>query len=171
MIFKRKNRKMVKLVFRTSREYGRGKYNDVIPLCHQMLEIEPTDKYALNTIAECYARIGDVEKAIEGFNKIIKIEPDDFRALRWLSDLHQKRDEHDEAYEYAVRALSNIKEDETPKIDIIFLKIMNLIPKFKGIYNKAMDDFKNADESREVWIEYAKKYIKWYQDKKSVTIH
>ena len=66
------------------------KYEDAIKCYKEVLNIDSKDKHTWFNIGHAYRIINDYDKAIESFEKVCNIEPDNKEALVYLKKLKKK---------------------------------------------------------------------------------
>ncbi len=64
-------------------------YGGQIAVFENMLKSRPDDASVLNMLAELYLKKGDTEKALQHYEKIVELAPDDMEALRDLADVYE----------------------------------------------------------------------------------
>jgi len=83
-------------------------YTTAEQLIHERLKVTENDTVILSLLAHVYEKRGQIRESIQLHRRVLNIDPDNSNSLNsagYLLALHGKREEHDEAYRYLVKAL------------------------------------------------------------------
>lgn len=105
----------------------------VLDLIHSAQENEPNNASLYNAEAQAYKEMGDIDKAIELYEKSYKINPDYVFGLYSIGELY-----YEEALEF---------QEEASADDISDTQYYALLEKMEESLKKAMDPFERAFES------------------------
>lgn len=157
------------LMMKISQAVGRGDSSAVISNCERILESYPRDLFALAMLAEYSNRLEQQNKAIEYAKQALEIDPNSLSMSRLLADIYYKLEEYDHAYDYVNRALSvhpthKYRSYRTTPLSWL-IKIVALLPKYRGLYQKSTNEFKALDAYEKEWLEWAQEYKTWYEEK------
>ena len=64
---------------------------EIIEQYKEYLKADPTDKYIMMKIGNLYRAMGDLDKAIEYYKKILELDPNDYDALKSRHSIHPYR--------------------------------------------------------------------------------
>ena len=135
--------------------YEQEKYREAATKFEAFLEKNPTIYQVNINIGNCYREMGEYDKAIEVYNKIldeVKADKGSFegdesaaRALGSLGEIYVKKGDLEKASEYLKQAIDIFPEDEVLAFNVgeIFFK--------QGEVDKAIEYFKLAVEIKESW--------------------
>jgi len=135
--------------------YNQKKYAESVAKFEEFMGKNPT-VYLINiNIGNCYREMGEYDKAIEAFNKILeKVKEDQesiegnedaARALAGIGETYFKQGDLEKAGEYLTQAVDNFPEDETLAFNVgeIYFK--------QGETDKAIEYFLLAIKIKESW--------------------
>lgn len=135
--------------------FNQEKYSEAVPKFEEFLAKNPTIYQVNINIGNCYREMGEYEKAIEAYNKVLdkvmeekgSYEGDDSsaRALASIGETYVKQGDYSKANEYLKQAIDLLPNDETLAFNVgeIFFK--------QGETDKAIEYFKLSIQIKDNW--------------------
>ena len=100
-----------------------GKNQAINMLKQEILNNNSGDLDALFQIGQTYEQSGDFQKAIENYEKVIKVDQNDVEVLYLIGRNYSDLDNIDKAIEYLEKAM---------KIDSTYKEVLDLLQKLKS---------------------------------------
>src|SRR5712692_1199648 len=155
----------LKVQFQVARRVGRKDYDGAIHGLERALSGSKNDTPYLELIAQCHHWAGRDEMAIASAKKALDIDPMSFGAVKFLSEIHARRTEHELAAQYVRRGLENFPEP-LPTMPRVFFGILRLasfaFPRVKAVEKKAKENISDPNRNNNEWYAWAKQYLAWY---------
>uniref|UniRef100_A0A674PET7 DnaJ (Hsp40) homolog, subfamily C, member 3b n=1 Tax=Takifugu rubripes TaxID=31033 RepID=A0A674PET7_TAKRU len=92
--------------------YHQGEYSATINVLGRVIEISPWDPESRELRAECYIRMGDLQKAIQDLTPTTRLRNDNRAAFLKLSMLHYSLGEHHESLNHVRECLKLDQDDK-----------------------------------------------------------
>ncbi|TWW63029.1 dnaJ homolog subfamily C member 3b [Takifugu flavidus] len=92
--------------------YHQGEYSATINVLERVIEISPWDPESRELRAECYIRMGDLQKAIQDLTPTTRLRNDNRAAFLKLSMLHYSLGEHHESLNHVRECLKLDQDDK-----------------------------------------------------------
>lgn len=155
----------VKSDFKVAVLTGAGKIEEAILELKKSLTGTGDDVYILSLIADFYYHSDRPKKAIEYADKVIAIDEKNFDANALLAMIYANLKDHEFALCYIRVALENFPEP-MPAPPKFMLRIVSLVGfifgKPKHWAKKLEAEASNPNRSRQEWLDWATKYMRWY---------
>ena len=151
---------------RASKAIGSKNYDVVIEVFKKRIEINEADSEALSMLAHCYEWKGDKETALEYANKQLSQNPKDFYMLLLVARYWFEKNNEDQTYNYACRALENVpraEPEDIPKALYFILKLLSVFKKFRRLPSLAKKGDLNFKKHYKESIQWAWQYKQWYE--------
>jgi len=165
------------LQMKVARCMGRKDYAQALEYLGQMKQSEDANPYTLSMIARCHEGAGDLDSAITAANDALSIDSGHFYSLQLLARVHLARKDYENAKEYVQRALQSYPEPlpGPPRFFFWILRVLSVFPAIRRVEEQARADLEDPNKDTKEWYEWAKKYLKWYEeefgDKAEPTVH
>jgi len=112
--------------------YNEGKYSRVIELCNMRLKEYPDITSGRVVLARAYFHSGQIESSEKEFHRVLRIDPDNMVALKYLGDIRFKDGDESSAFSYYGRVqkldprsnglTSELKREEPEETRVLSLK-------------------------------------------------
>ena len=116
------------------------KFDDAITACQSLTETYPNSAVLNITIGKCYFELGQIEQAIERYQKAIKINPKCVAAFVMLSQTHSAQGDADQAIKNLQKAINLEPECAETRLN------MGMLLKDKGKLEAAIESYQRAIE-------------------------
>lgn len=155
----------LKVQWELARRLGRKDFDGAIRVLEQALDGGSMDAHYVEMIAHCHYWAKREEMAIASATRALHMDPKSFGAMKFLSEIHARRADHDTAAQFVRRALEHYPEPlpQTPKAFLQVLRAISFIfPRLKPFAARAQEDIGNPNKSTEQWYAWAKEFLAWY---------
>jgi tetratricopeptide (TPR) repeat protein len=168
-----------KVLANAERYVQQGKLQNAITEYEKIIKADPKDLTVLNTIGDLYARVGQVEQAIdyfkrvgdrystEGFTvkaiamykKLTKLSPSAYDSVQRLAELYTQQGLYSDArQQYLIVADQHMRKSELQDAARIFQRVLELDPENTAMQNKLADLYErtgNKEEARNMFFRSA----------------
>jgi hypothetical protein len=154
-----------RLLARLATATGAHRHRDVIAICDEILRDDPQSILTLAMRATAEEAAGRIREAALSWHLVLEFEPNNFHALRKLTDLHRGAGAPTLARTYATRAVKASANVRLAGGSLRFLRLIDLL--FGASTNTTTNDIAAVameDETRiraddERWIDNARAFI------------
>jgi len=87
-------------------QYSIGRFAEAAASFESAAELNPTDMTVLNSLVNCYEKVGEEAKKIRTFERALAVNPQMFSALYNLGLIYQEKGEQEKSRDYFRRALA-----------------------------------------------------------------
>jgi len=153
---------------RASKAIGSRNYDLAIEEYKKIIAADEKDSFALTMLAACYEWKGDMETALKYANQTLAQNPKNFYMLLLAARYWSNKDDEDQTYNYACRALENVPREEFENIRKVINFIFGLcsiFKKYRGLEARAKKDEIEFKKYYKESIEWAIQYKQWYEAK------
>ncbi len=156
---------------------GRKDYAQALEHLSQIKKSEEPNPHTFSMIARCHEGAGDLDAAIAAANNALSIDSGHFYSLQLLTRVYLVRKDYEKTKEYVQRALQSYPEPlpGPPRFFFWILRILSVFSAIRRVDKQAREELEHPNKDTEEWYEWAKKYLKWYEeefgDKAEPTVH
>jgi tetratricopeptide (TPR) repeat protein len=160
-----------KLEMRSEIAKGKRNWESVIAINKRIISIDKENPFAYYEIALAYEQINNTEASLEYAKSAFEINPKYFFTIQLLTRLYSTLNDNKKTYEFAKLSLANMPEEVSPpsKNIIKILRLFSMIPIMDKIHKQLSKERANWGNWRNEWVEWATKYMIWYENSKSST--
>ncbi|MCP4495104.1 MAG: hypothetical protein GY820_48555 [Gammaproteobacteria bacterium] len=152
---------LFKLEMAIAKAMGNKNYSFAIE-CYKELHEKRKDAYSLYGIANCYKKMGNLDKAIEYSNESLTVDENNFESVKLLVGVYHEKKQYPEAYDHVIKAI-NIKsemENDIPFYLSFILKLLSVVPKFRNAEQSLKKSLQHNDE----WMDWANEFKRRYEN-------
>ncbi len=152
---------------KASKAVGSKNYDLAIEEYKRILEANEKDQFALTMLAHCCEQKDDKINALNYASRVLDQDPNDFEMLMLSARFWSELGDEDRSYNYACRVVENAPQlyPELPTWVLKILKALLTFKKFRGLEDKAKNDWSNHEHYKKDSLEWAKQYKAWYEVK------
>jgi tetratricopeptide (TPR) repeat protein len=162
---------------KAARCLGRKDYARAIEYYERVKESEDPNPYTLCMMAQCSEWAGDSESAIRIAKEALAIDSTQFESHKLLAEIYLARKDYEKTKWHVQNALHNYPEPlpSPPRLFFRLLRLLSILPAVRRVEKAAIDEIKDPNKDTRKWFEWAKEYLKWYEeqfgDKAEPTVH
>jgi tetratricopeptide (TPR) repeat protein len=154
--------------FELSRLIGRRDYSGAIRYLDDYLLKFPDDVVGRTFLAQCHLWAGSRQSAIDAALTALKLRPNDFDALRLLSEIYAEANEYDQAAAMIRRGLENYPEPTkgiSPGVARVLRLILPLLSqRLRSRIEKDLPLLQDPNVTTRRWYSWANEYLRWYDE-------
>ena len=145
---------------------GRHDFLGAIRYLNEYLAKYPDDVGGWTFLAQCHAWAGSRSLAIDASLAALRVSPNEFDALRMLSEMYAEANECDQAVAFIRRALEHFPRPTTgisPRAVRAFRVIAPVLPKrLRASIEADLRKLQDPNDGNRRWYAWAKEYLRWY---------